>query len=370
MLRRFCIVAALSASAAAAHEFSITSVVLVFLGDSGFRLDIALDADALVLELPLETDSEVVAAAMAELSATEIENALARAKSVIRNDIRLTFDGLPAAFEVEFPHYGTHAATAADPPAVLGTIVRLSGQAPVGAREMTFTSAARYKTVDLKIFDASSQEPRQILLRAGETSPPYRLGGESRTDFAESIFRRYIVLGYEHILPKGLDHTLFVLGLFLLSARIKPLLYQITAFTLAHSATLALAMLEIASLPAAVVEPLIAASIVYIAFENLTASEAGSRRVLTVFLFGLLHGLGFAGALRDIGMPESRFVNALIAFNLGVELGQISVAALAFLAVGRFRALTAYRKRVVVPCSLAIAAVGLWWVVVRSFGLT
>ena len=369
MLRRFCIAAALSVSAAAAHEFSITSAVLVFLGDGGFRLDIALDADALALGLPLETDSEVVAAAMAELAPSEIGNARARAKSAIRNDFRLVFDGLPAAFQVEFPHYGTAAAAAADPPVVLGTIARLSGRTPGGAREMTFTSAARYKTVDLKIFDASSSEPRQVLLRAGETSPPYRLGGEGRTDFAAGVFRRYLVLGYAHILPKGLDHILFVLGLVLLSARIKPLLYQITAFTLAHSATLALAMLEIASLPASVVEPLIAASIVYVAVENLAAAEVGSRRVPAVFLLGLLHGLGFAGVLRELGLPAGHFVNALIAFNLGVELGQISVVAAAFLALGRFRASAAYRKLVVVPCSLAIAAVGLWWVIERSLGL-
>ncbi len=366
MLRRLCLAAALSVSTAAAHEFSITSASLVFLGDGGFRLDIALDADALALGLPLETDSEVVAAAMAELSPSEIENAMQAAKPIVRSDIRLAFDGLPAALEVEFPHYGT---PAADPPAVLGTIARLSGQAPAGAREMTFTAAARYKTVDLKIFDDSPSGPRRFLLRAGATSPPYRLGEEEQADFAEGSFRRYLVLGYAHILPKGLDHILFVLGLVLLSARIKPLLYQITAFTLAHSMTLALAMLEIASLPAAVVEPLIAASIVYVAVENLAAAEVGSRRVLTVFAFGLLHGLGFAGVLRELGLPEGRFANALIAFNLGVELGQISVVAPAFLLLGRFRALAAYRKLVVAPCSLAIAAVGLWWAFERSLGL-
>ncbi len=369
VLRRLCLAAALSASTAAAHEFSITSAALVFLGDGGFRLDIALDADALALGLPLETDSEVVAAAMAELSPSEIENALEAAKPAIRSDIRLAFDGLPAAFEVEFPHYGTPAAAAADPPAVLGTIARLSGRTPAGAREMTFTAAARYKTIDLKIFDGSSSKPRLFLLRAGATSPPYRLGEEEQADFAAGVFRRYLVLGYAHILPKGLDHILFVLGLVLLSVRFKPLLYQVTAFTLAHTATLALAMLEVASLPASVVEPLIAASIVYVAVENLAGAEPGFRRVLTVFAFGLLHGLGFAGALRDIGLPEGRFANALIAFNLGVELGQISVVAPAFLLLGRLRASAASRKWVVVPCSLAIAAVGVWWFVERALGL-
>lgn len=368
-IRRLCLAAALSACAAAAHEFSITSAVLVFTSGGAFRLDIGLDADALALGLPLESDSQVVAAAMAALSPNAIEDALARAKSAVRNDIRLTFDGLPADFRVEFPHYGTPAAAAADPPTVLGALARLSGRTPAGAREMTLTAAARYKTVDLQIFDAASSEPRRTMLRAGETSPPYRLDGAVRPDFGGGVFRRYVVLGYEHILPKGIDHILFVLGLFLLSARIGPLLYQITAFTLAHSAALALAVLGIAALPASVVEPLIAASIVYVAVENIAAADFGSRRLLTVFAFGLLHGLGFAGVLRGTGLPEGRIAAALAAFNIGVELGQISVVALAFLAVGRFRGLAAYRKLVVVPGSLAIAAVGLWWFVERSLGL-
>ncbi len=369
VLRRLCMAAALSACAAAAHEFSITSAVLVFSGDGGFRLDIGLDADALALGLPLESDSETVAAAMAALAPDAVEDALAGAESAVRSDIRLAFDGAPAHFRVEFPYYGTPAAAAADPPTVLGALARLSGRTPAGAREMTFAAAARYKTVDLQIFDAASAEPLRIMLRAGETSPPYPLGGKGRARFAEGVFGRYLVLGYTHILPKGLDHILFVLGLFLLSTRLAPLFWQITAFTLAHSAALALAALGIAALPASVVEPLIAASIVYVAVENVAAADFGSRRLLTVFAFGLLHGLGFAGVLRGVGLPEGRIAAALAAFNIGVEIGQISVVALAFLAVGRFRGLAAYRKLVVVPCSLAIAAVGLWWVVERSLGL-
>lgn len=367
MLRRFCIAALLSASIAAAHEFSITSVVLVFSGGGDFHADIGLDADALALELPLETDSDVVAAALAELSETGIEKALATAEHAIRRDIRLAFDGLPTEFEVAFPHYKTAAAA---PPSILGTTARLSGRVPEGAREVTFAAAPRYKTVDLKIFDAASPQPNQILLRPAETSPPHPLGGGAGASFGKSVFGRYVVVGYEHILPKGIDHILFVLGLFLLSARIRPLLYQITAFTLAHSVTLALAMFEVVALPASIVEPLIAASIVYIAVENLTTAQINSRRVLIVFGCGLLHGLGFAGVLREIGLPEGGFVNALIAFNLGVELGQISVVVPALLAASRFRAPPdVYRKRVVIPCSLAIAAVGLWWVVERSLGL-
>ncbi len=360
----------LAVAVATPHEFDITSVALVFLGDGSYRADISLDADALALGLPLETDAEVVAATMAELSDAGVENAVAMARPVIQREIDLSFDGTPANFDVAFPHYGTAAASDADPPTALGTIARLSGRVPPGARELTFTAAARYKTIDLRILGASAPEPLQILLQPGETSPPYQLAGGEQTALTEGVFWRYTLLGYEHILPKGLDHILFVLGLFLLSTRLRPLLYQITAFTLAHSVTLALSMFEVISLPSSIVEPLIAASIVYVAIENVATTELKPWRVAVVFLFGLLHGLGFAGVLQELGLPEGRFVTALVAFNVGVELGQLSVVALAVLAVGRFRALPGYRKWVVVPCSVAIAAVGLWWAVERSLGLT
>ena len=360
----------LAVAVATPHEFEITSVALVFLGDGTYRADISLDADALALGLPLETDADVVAAAMAELSEAGIENAMATAKPNIQREIEIDFDGTSASFDVAFPHYGTPAATDAEPPTELGTIARLSGRVPAGARELIFTAAARYKTIDLRILAASAAEPLQILLQPGETSPPYQLAGGEQTALTEGVFWRYTLLGYEHILPKGLDHILFVLGLFLLSTRLRPLLYQITAFTVAHSVTLALSMFEVVSLPSSIVEPLIAASIVYVAVENVATTELKPWRVAIVFLFGLLHGLGFAGVLQELGLPESRFVTALVAFNVGVELGQLSVVALAVLAVGRFRALPGYRKWVVVPCSLVIATVGLWWAVERSLGLT
>ena len=133
------------------------------------------------------------------------------------------------------------------------------------------------------------------------------------------IVRQYLWLGYTHILPKGLDHILFVLGLFLLSPRLKTLLLQVTAFTIAHSITLGLSMYGIVSLPPRVVEPLIALSIAYVAIENLLTRELKPWRVALVFMFGLLHGLGFAGVLRELGLPRDEFLTALLTFNLGVE---------------------------------------------------
>ena len=179
---------------------------------------------------------------------------------------------------------------------------------------------------------------------------------------------RYVQMGYTHILPNGLDHILFVLGLFLLSTRLKPLLWQITAFTVAHSLTLALSLYGLVRLPPAVIEPVIAASIAFVAIENLFTTELKPWRPFVVFGFGLVHGMGFAGALKDLGLQRHDFLTALVGFNAGVELGQLSVVALALLAVGWFRSRPNYRRLVVVPASATIAAVAVFWTFQRIFG--
>lgn len=181
------------------------------------------------------------------------------------------------------------------------------------------------------------------------------------------VFAEYLGLGFRHILPKGLDHILFVLGLFLLSTRWQALLLQVTAFTVAHTATLAASVYGVVRLSPAVVEPLIALSIAYVAIENLVTSELKPWRPALVFAFGLLHGLGFAGVLREVGLPGERLLTALLSFNVGVELGQLAVLAAAFLSVGFWcSGRSWYRRRVVLPASLAIAAIGLYWFVERA----
>jgi hypothetical protein len=127
-------------------------------------------------------------------------------------------------------------------------------------------------------------------------------------------------------------------------------------------------MLGVVSLPSRVVEPLIALSITYVALENLTTDELKPWRPILVFAFGLLHGLGFAGVLREIGLPEGEFVSALVAFNVGVELGQLTVVGGAFLLLGWFRSKEWYRVIFVFPLSLAIAGIGLYWAFQRVTG--
>jgi hypothetical protein len=178
----------------------------------------------------------------------------------------------------------------------------------------------------------------------------------------------YLGLGYQHILPLGFDHILFVLSLFLLSPRLKPVLWQATAFTIAHSVTLGLAMYHVIKPPSNIVEPLIALSILYVALENIFSPRLKASRIGVVFLFGLVHGMGFAGALGKLGLPQNAYLISLVMFNLGVELGQITVILTAyFLLARRFGQKPYYRKRIVIPLSILIAVVAGFWTVQRIF---
>lgn len=175
--------------------------------------------------------------------------------------------------------------------------------------------------------------------------------------------------GFGHVIPAGLDHILFVLGLFLLGRSWKPLIMQVSAFTLAHSATLALVTLGRIEASPKIVEPLIAASIALVAFENIWKPVYSLRRLLVVFAFGLVHGLGFASGLNDLTIPKGSLLAALGGFNLGVEAGQLAAIALAFLLTCWVRDEGFYRRYVAVPGSAVIGLAGVYWTVERLFGL-
>ncbi|MDP9192502.1 MAG: HupE/UreJ family protein [Acidobacteriota bacterium] len=247
------------------------------------------------------------------------------------------------------------------------TRIRLRGRTPSAASRFTFANSAIEGYFALTLRN-EGQEAVTQWIEGGKTSEPFLIDRAVVPRTRIEVVRQYLILGFTHILPKGLDHVLFVLGIFLLAVRLKPVLWQVTAFTLAHTITLALTIYGFVSLPASIVEPLIALSIVYVAIENVFTEKLHAWRPLIVFCFGLLHGMGFAGVLSEIGLPRSEFVPALLAFNAGVELGQLSVIFIAFLLVSLpFREKPWYRRRIVVPGSLAIAAVGLYWFVQRVF---
>lgn len=180
------------------------------------------------------------------------------------------------------------------------------------------------------------------------------------------VVLKYLQLGFTHIIPFGFDHVLFILCVFFLNANIKKIVMQATMFTLAHSITLGLAAYGIIKPPVNVIEPLIALSIVFLALENIFSDKVKPWRMVMVFLFGLVHGMGFAGALTDLGLPKYAFFKALISFNVGVELGQLSIILFMYFVVAKaFSQKTWYRARVVIPASVIIALVAAYWTVER-----
>jgi hypothetical protein len=298
-----------------AHELAIVQVDVTFRKDGTYSVDLA--ADPQHHNVQRVADAAVVA-----------------------------FDGVPAKPERT----------------VSGMHVRLSGRTPSGVTSFTFADNAI-----TGLFVVKAGNVRQWV-DGGQTSPPYMLDRSVVPLPRWQIIKLYLGLGFTHILPRGLDHVLFVLGIFLLATQLRAVLWQVSAFTIAHTITLALTVYGVVSLPSRIVEPLIALSIVYVAVENLFTSKLHAWRPVIVFCFGLLHGMGFAGVLNDIGLPRSEFVPALLSFNAGVECGQLAVIFTAFLLLGLpFRQKAWYRQRVVIAGSLMIAAVGLYWSVQRVF---
>ena len=199
-------------------------------------------------------------------------------------------------------------------------------------------------------------------IRDDSVSKPFPLDELFTRLPVHEVVLNYISIGFDHILPNGTDHILFIVGIFLLSVQLRPLLWQVTMFTIAHTITLGLAMTGYLDIPERIVQPLIALSIAWIGIENVFLPHLSRHRLVIVFAFGLLHGIGFADALAEFGMPDDAFLTALISFNIGVELGQVAIIGLCLVAFGLwFRNRGWYRNLFVIPASLFIAAVGLFW---------
>ena len=246
-----------------------------------------------------------------------------------------------------------------------GDAIHLTGRIPEGARTFAWRYGWTFASYGLTVRGTHGDATTEWL-EGGDTSRPFALRAAAPSLDRVGVARTYLALGFTHILPYGLDHVLFVLGIYLLSRRARAVLSQVTAFTVAHSITLGLSLYGVIDVAPSIVEPMIAISIAYVAIENIVVGELRPWRVALVFAFGLLHGMGFAGALRELGLPRSEFITALVSFNVGVECGQIAVIGAAFLAVGaRFGGRTWYRQRIVIPASAAIACVALYWTVER-----
>lgn len=364
--------ALLLAQPAVAHDLALTNVRVTFLENGTYRVDLLIDLDALALGAARGADSAELAARLGELSPEQLASTLRRLERSLQTRVRLRFDDRPALPTVELPDF--HGDRPPPPeyediPTFLGLTARLSGPIPDGAESFTLRLSRSLPPAHLVLVDARRDIRLTELVDLGEPSTPFPLVGEPPAPPSRlAVALTYLGLGFEHILPKGIDHILFVLGLFLLAARWRPLLLQVSAFTAAHTCTLGLATYGLIELSPRLVEPLIALSIAWVAVENILTDKLHAWRPWVVFAFGLLHGLGFAGVLSELGLPRQELLTALLSFNVGVEMGQLAVLAGAFLAFGIWRRKDWYRRRIVMPISFLIAAVGLFWAVERTFG--
>jgi hypothetical protein len=354
------VLALFSASApTAAHELGPARVHVTF-ANGQFEIAIVGDPSVLLARLDaLAASTETIP--VERMSANE---RLVARSAVLLQHIQLRVDGadiLPS-LEPVFRVAPEEEPASDGSPSPARAIV-LHGPLPPNARTFSWRCGLLFGSYPLVV---SGTAQSVVWVSSNTTTDPIPITmpvGERRP------FLRYLQLGFVHIVPGGLDHVLFVLGLSLLSTRLRDVVTQVSAFTAAHCATLALSLYGVISVPAIVVEPLIALSIVYVAVENLFVSKVRTHRLAVVFAFGLLHGLGFAGVLTELGLPAGRVLAALVGFNVGVELGQLSVVTGAFAAAWLFRAHpAAYRRFLAVPASIVIAVTGFIWSISRVLG--
>ena len=320
------------ASMAHAHEVMPAIADMTQVGDQ-LEFEVSANLESYVAGIDLATVSNTNDAAEADtydtlraLPPAELEARFAAFWPEMAQRITIEMGGAMVAPElvgVEIPAVG-------DIELIRPSVLRFTAAIPEGAETVVVGWDRAFGT--LVIRQMGVEAPYDGFLEAGALSDPITLSGGDQAGPLQT-FINYVPVGFDHIVPLGLDHILFVLGLFFLSTHLGPLLWQVSAFTLAHTITLALAALGYVSIPGSIVEPLIAASIAFVAIENITSRGLSRWRPLVVFGFGLLHGLGFASVLGEFGLPPGSFVPALIGFNVGVELGQLAVIAVAFLCV-------------------------------------
>jgi len=281
----------------------------------------------------------------------------------LHKDIQLTFDQQQVDFEiidVQIPEPGYTKVPRT-------SIIILEGKISQHAKQLSWYYPARFSdnAVRVRQVDEINEKwhwSRWQWIRNDQPSEAFSLTEIFIEPSTFEVVSDYMVAGFDHIIPKGLDHILFIIGIFLLSMKLKTLAWQATMFTFAHSITLSLAMFNVISLPASIVEPLIALSIAYLGIENLFAHKLKNSRLALVFAFGLLHGLGFASVLAEFGLPQSSFATALISFNIGVEIGQLAILVVAYFGITYwFKNPLHFHKFVTVPGSVLIALTGLYW---------
>ena len=349
-----------------AHPASDTSVVIVLRDSQTFEIAVASNAAALVAKLEATAGTPLLAVPATREALTARLTTLG---STLSDHVVLSFNGVrlstrPGAVSVDERGLAMMHVDAALP----DSVHRVSGQP--GVSSFYWSTDLMYGTYPLVV--RLGEGPERIYWLDGRASSgPIEVN--ELTAPRVSVWSG-IWLGFTHIVPKGLDHILFVLGLFLLSplvpsnveGRLKQLVWQVSAFTIAHTVTLGLSLYGVVSAPGHIVEPLIALSVAYVGVENLFTSRLRPWRVMVVFAFGLLHGLGFAGAMSELPYSHADLVGMLVSFNVGVELGQLTVIAAAAVAMrGVLAQRESWRLPVARLASAAVGVTGLLWTVER-----
>ncbi|MDO8877352.1 MAG: HupE/UreJ family protein [Pseudolabrys sp.] len=343
---------------AGAHEIGTSNVRLTLHSNQTWSAEITTAPTALANKIGPQASQPRVA----DLNADIVRTRLTAATQIIADYIEVRFDGAVSPVRVSVAQVEMPDDNAL--PAFV--VLRAEGPVPALAKALTWRYGLVYSTYAMVFSDDRGGSPVTQWLDGDAESKPFPILANSAPPSRFDIAAQYLILGFEHIVPEGLDHILFVLGIFLLTPRLKPILVQVTAFTVAHSVTLGLTMYGVLSLPSHIIEPLISLSIAYVAIENIVTQKLTPWRPVLVFGFGLIHGMGFAGALAELNLPRGEIIPALISFNIGIELAQLAVIAAAYFAVSFWIGdKWWYRARVVMPVCAAIAAAGLFWTVQR-----
>lgn len=358
-----------------AHTDDINQATLSLTNGEHYQVTVTVDLIHLLKQyLNISGDDEKVMIWLNQQSLSEQKSLLEQLKQLISQQSKIYFDNKAtniAVFKGLELQYLKRILSQQLSATEYKTQLQATGSIPENVSAVNIRFSPLLGNVILKVV-----RPEQEIMSAAALSNSYQtrtvnqqLAANSQlSTTALAIAGDYIYQGFVHILPKGLDHILFVLALFLFAKRRSTLLWQISAFTLAHTLTLALGIYGIISLPGDIVEPLIALSIVYVGLENIYRAKnnkTSHTRMPIIFAFGLLHGLGFASVLADVGLPPSQYALSLISFNIGVELGQLTVIALAFISLLPFRAKGWYQTKLVLALNIAIAIVASYWVIER-----
>lgn len=362
----------LQTNAATAHELRPAILDLGIVEDAPDQLTITLrfSGEAFLADIDLSSVSNTDDSASSRLydelravPAAVLAERLTSSFAALAGRVSVMSAGRPLSLELQ----AVDVAEMADLTLARDTTLTLAAGLPKAGEAISVQWPPTMGALLIRQMGPGSDPEYSDYLPNGGTSQAFALN-HAQTVPLTSVIGTYIHSGIIHIIPAGLDHILFVLGLLAFGLSGRGLMLQVSVFTVAHTMTLAAASLGLVTIPGSIVEPLIALSIAWIGIENIFRKSArvALSRVVVVFAFGLLHGLGFASVLADFGLPQSAYVVGLLSFNVGVEIGQLAIVVPIFFLLKAVKITPPqFRRGFQIPVSALISAVGMFWFVER-----